>query len=81
MSLYEVSYKIPFVIKTLWANKIIKRLSIPSDINLESQTTRFYEIHSKVMAQDKPMNDNKQGISEIFGLMGICSRITFNIKN
>ena len=28
MTLYEVSYKIPFVIKTLWANKIIKRLSI-----------------------------------------------------
>lgn len=28
MTLYEVSYKIPFVIKTVWANKIIKCLSI-----------------------------------------------------
>ena len=66
MSLYEVSYKIPFVIKTLWANKIIKRLSIPSDINLESQTTRFYEINSKVMAQDKPMNDNRKEFRDIW---------------
>ena len=42
------------------------KMSIPSDINLESQTTRFYEIHSKVMAQDKPINDNKKEFRDIW---------------
>ena len=42
------------------------KMSIPSDINLESQTTRFYEINSKVMAQDKPMNDNRKEFRDIW---------------
>ena len=42
------------------------KMSIPSDINLVSQTMRYYEIENKIMTQDKSKEDNHKEFKDIW---------------
>ena len=72
MTLYEVSYKIPFVIKTLWANKIIKRLSI---LNFSKNTMISLDIVELINKEVNKISDSTKEyiIKRNFIIFIICS--------